>query len=109
MATPATMGRLYELGGPRVYTYKELVQLVLARIERRRLLMPIPYFAWKGLAALMVPLPSRPISRNQVELMQQDNVVRADALTLADLGIAPTPVKAMWPTDPGHHCSGSAI
>ena len=49
------MGRLYELGGPRVYTYKELVQLVLARIERKRLLMPIPCFAWKGLAALMGP------------------------------------------------------
>ncbi|HET9336182.1 MAG TPA: complex I NDUFA9 subunit family protein [Sphingomicrobium sp.] len=97
LATPATMGRLYELGGPRVYTYKELVQLVLAQIERKRLLMPIPYFAWKVVAALMAPLPSRPLSRNQIELMQQDNVVRADALTLADLGIAPTPVEAMWP------------
>jgi len=102
------MGRLYELGGPRVYTYKELMQLVLARIERKRLLMPVPYFAWKALVALTAPLPSRPISRNQVELMQRDNVVRADALTLADLGIAPTPVEAMWPTYPGQHCSGSA-
>ena len=105
MATPATKGRLYELGGPRVYSYKELVQLVLAQIERKRLLMPVPYLAWK---ALMAPLPSRPISRNQVDLMQQDNVVRADALALADLGIAPTPVEAMWPTYPGQHCSGSA-
>jgi len=108
LATPATMGRLYELGGPRVYTYKELMELVLARIERQRLLMPVPYFAWKVLAALMAPLPSRPISRNQVELMQHDNVVRADAWTLADLGIAPTPVEAMWPMYPGQHCSGSA-
>jgi NADH dehydrogenase len=108
LATPATMGRLYELGGPRVYTYKELMQLVLARIERKRLLIPVPYVAWKALAALMAPLASRPISRNQVELMQQDNVVRPDALSLADLGIAPTPVEAMWPTYPGQHCSGSA-
>jgi uncharacterized protein YbjT (DUF2867 family) len=108
LATPATMGRLYELGGPRVYTYKELMQLVLARSERKRLLMPVPYFAWKALAALMAPLPSRPISRNQVELLRRDNVVRADALTLADLGIAPTPVEAMWPMDLGQHCSGSA-
>jgi uncharacterized protein YbjT (DUF2867 family) len=108
LATPATRGRLYELGGPRVYTYKELVQLVLARSERKRLLMPVPYFAWEALAASMAPLPSRPISRNQLELMQQDNVVRADALTLADLGIAPTPVEAMWATYPGQHSSGSA-
>ena len=108
LAAPATVGRLYELGGPRVYTYKELMQLVLARTGRKRLLMPVPYVAWKALAASMAPLPSRPISRNQLELMQQDNVVRADALTLADLGIAPTPVEAMWPTYPGQHCSGSA-
>src|SRR5918999_4654556 len=108
LATPATMGRLYELGGPRVYTYKELMQFVLARTGRKRLLMPVPYVAWKALAASMAPLPSRPISRNQLELMQQDNVVRADALTLADLGIASTPVEAMWPTYPGQHSSGSA-
>ena len=108
LAAPATVGRLYELGGPRVYTYKELMQLVLARTGRKRLLMPVPYVAWKALAASTAPLPSRPISRNQLELMQQDNVVRADALTLADLGIAPTPVEAMWPTYPGQHSSGSA-
>jgi uncharacterized protein YbjT (DUF2867 family) len=101
LATPATRGRLYELGGPRVYTYKELVQLVLARSERKRLLMPVPYFAWEALAASMAPLPSRPISRNQIELMQQDNVVRADALTLADPGITPIPVEAMRPTQLG--------
>ena len=108
LAAPATVGRLYELGGPRVYTYKELMQLVLARTGHKRLLMPVPYVAWKALAASMAPLPSRPISRNQLELMQQNNVVRADALTLADLGIAPTPVEAMWPTYPGQHSSGSA-
>jgi uncharacterized protein YbjT (DUF2867 family) len=108
LVTPATKGRLYELGGRRVYTYKELVQLVLARTGRKRLLMPVPYFAWKALAALMAPLPSRPISRSQVELMQQNNVVRADALTLADLGIAPIPLEAMWPMYPGPHCSDSA-
>src|SRR5918994_1311942 len=107
LATPTTRGRLYELGGPRVYTYKELMQPLLARSERKRLLMPVPYFAWEVLAALMAPLPSRSISRNQVELMQHDNVVRADAWTLADLGIAPTPVEAMWPMYPVQHCSGS--
>ena len=40
--------------------------------------------------------------------MQRDNVVRADALTLVDLGITPTPVEAMWPMYPGQHYSGSA-
>jgi uncharacterized protein YbjT (DUF2867 family) len=108
LATEAARGKIYELGGPRAYIYKALLQLVLQKLGRKRLLMPVPYFAWKALAALMAPLPSRPISRNQVELMQQDNVVRADAWTLADLGIAPTAVEAMWPTYPGQHCSDSA-
>ena len=90
------MGRI-----SRTQAYKELVQLVLARSERKRLLMPVPYFAWEALAASMAPLPGRPISRNQIELMQQENVVRADALMLADLGITPVPVEAMRPTQLG--------
>ena len=47
LATAAAEGKVYELGGPRVYTYKALVQLVLTQIGRKRLLLPFPYFAWK--------------------------------------------------------------
>ena len=83
----ATKGEVYELGGPQVYTYKSLVQLLLAQIDRKRLLLPVPYFVWEFLAALLAPLPHRPISRDQVILMKQDNVVATHALTLAELGI----------------------
>jgi uncharacterized protein YbjT (DUF2867 family) len=95
-------GKVYELGGPRVYTYKALVQLVLARIGRKRLLLPFPYFAWEVLASL----PNRPVSRDQVKLMKKDNVVSARALTLAALGIEPTPVEAILPTYLGQ-CPGN--
>jgi uncharacterized protein YbjT (DUF2867 family) len=46
LAIPAAEGKVYELGGPRVYTYKALVQLLLTQIGRKRLLLPFPYFAW---------------------------------------------------------------
>ena len=58
----------------------------------------MPYFAWNALAALMAPLPNRPISRDQVKLMQTDNVVSPGALTFADLGLTPAALEAVAPT-----------
>jgi NADH dehydrogenase len=57
----------------------------------------VPYAVWDILALLMSPLPRAPISSDQVTLMKRDNVVAADALTLDDLGIAPTPIEAILP------------
>jgi uncharacterized protein YbjT (DUF2867 family) len=98
LATPEAADQLYELGGPRVYTYEALVRLVLEQTGRRRLLLPVPYAVWHALAALTAPLPRRPISRDQVKLMQKDNVVSPGALTFADLGITPTALEAIAPT-----------
>lgn len=98
LAAPATSGQVYELGGPGIYTYRGLVQLVLARIGRRRWLVPVPFPVWEILAALVAPLPHRPITRDQVTLMRSDNVVAPDALTFAALGIAPTPMEEILPT-----------
>ena len=81
LETEAAKGQTYELGGPRAYSYKALLQLLLEQLGRRRLLLPVPYRAWELLAALMAPLPKRPISRDQVVLMKQDNVVGPDALS----------------------------
>ena len=86
-------GKVYELGGPRAYSYRALVQLVLSLTGRRRLLMPIPFLVWEMLSILPNPL----ISRDQVKLMKKDNVVSGDALGMADLGITPTPVEAVLP------------
>jgi NADH dehydrogenase len=97
LATPETQGNTYELGGPRTYPYKELLRLVLAETGRKRLLIPVPYAVWDILALLMSPLPRAPISSDQVTLMKRDNVVAADALTLEDLGIAPTSIEAILP------------
>ena len=98
LATPAAAGRVYELGGPRAYTYRALVRLVLEQTNSRRLLLPVPFVACEVLAALLAVLPSPPVSRDQLTLMRRDNVVTAQALTLADLGVTPTAVEAIVAT-----------
>jgi uncharacterized protein YbjT (DUF2867 family) len=98
LSMPGAEGRLYELGGPRAYPYKALVRFVLNQTRRARLLVPVPYAVWNALAAVTAPLPRRPISRDQVKLMEQDNVVSPGALTFADLGITPTALEAIAPT-----------
>ena len=98
LALPEAEGKLYELGGPRIYPYRALVQLALGLSGRGRPLLPVPYAVWHALAAVTAPLPRRPISRDQVKLMEKDNVVSPGALTLADLGITPAALEAIAPT-----------
>jgi NADH dehydrogenase len=93
LTTPVAAGKLYELGGPRIYSYRVLVRLVLEQTGRRRLLLPVPYRAWDLLAAL----PGSPVSRDQIKLMRQDNLVAPGALTFADLGIQATALEAVLP------------
>jgi uncharacterized protein YbjT (DUF2867 family) len=97
LARDDSRSRTYELGGARAYTYKALLQLLLNQIGRRRLLMPVPYAAWQLIAALLSPLPNRPISRDQVILMKRDNMVGPEALSFADLGIQPGSVEDILP------------
>ena len=98
LADPSTKGEIYELGGPRVYTYKALVQLVLKQVDRRRALVPVPFLVWDTLAALMAVLPNPPLTRDQVKLMKRDNVIEGKVLTLEDLGIGPVSVEEVLPT-----------
>lgn len=97
LADPATRGRTYELGGPRVYTFRQLMELVLAETRRCRLLLPLPF----GLAAFeawfLEKLPRPLLTRDQVKLLRRDNVVGADAPGLAALGIEPTAAEAVLP------------
>ncbi len=98
LADPSTQGKVYELGGPRIYTYKALMNLVLEHVGKRRALVPVPFFVWDVLAALLSGLANPPLTRDQVKLMKSDNVVGETALKLEDLGIDPTPVEEVLPT-----------
>ena len=95
---PATAGRTYELGGPKIYSFRELIELLLGEIRRKRLLIDLPFGAAAFQARLMSVLPSPPLTADQVELLRSDNVVSSGALTLAALGITPTAVEAILPT-----------
>jgi NADH dehydrogenase len=95
---PATAGRTYELGGPKIYSFRELIELLLGEIRRKRLLIDLPFGAAAFQARLMSVLPSPPLTPDQVELLRSDNVVSSGALTLAALGITPTAVEAILPT-----------
>jgi uncharacterized protein YbjT (DUF2867 family) len=94
---PETAGRTYELGGPKIYTFKELMQLVLAETHRRRLLLPIPFSIAMLQASVLGLLPRPMLTRDQVRLLRQDNVVSPNARTLADLDIEPDTVEAIIP------------
>ena len=94
-------GTIYELGGPEVKTFEQLMQFVLATIERKRLLVPVPFFVAKLKAALLQYLPTPPLTPDQVELLRVDNVVseaaKAEGRTLQGLGIEPEPIEAIVP------------
>lgn len=93
-AQPAARGNTYELGGPEVFTYRELIQAVAAQLGRRRWLKPVSFKLWRLLAVLSAPLSSPPVTRDQLELVRRDNVVRGEK-TFSDLGIEPQSLTAV--------------
>jgi uncharacterized protein YbjT (DUF2867 family) len=88
-------GGVFELGGPDIFTFRELMQITLQAIGRRRLLVPVPLGAMSLGAMITGLLPNPPLTMDQVRLLAVDNVVSDDARGLADLGIAPTSVDAI--------------
>ena len=103
---PADAGRTYEIGGPRVYTFKELLELVLKETGRKRILLPVPFALAPvvGFAGEMIgiaPFFEPPVTRDQIKLMKHDNVVGAGGATVGvtgDFGISPVTVEAVLPT-----------
>jgi NADH dehydrogenase len=98
----AREGATYELGGPEVRSFRELMEYVLAVTERKRALLPLPFPLAKLQASLLQFLPKPPLTPDQVELLRADNVVSeqamADGRTLAGLNLAPTPIEAIVPS-----------
>jgi uncharacterized protein YbjT (DUF2867 family) len=80
---------LYELGGAQVLTYRQAVECVMRRLNRRRLLLPMPFCVWKLGASALSLLPSPPLTPDQIELLETDNVVSAGANGFDLLGLKP--------------------
>ena len=96
-------GKTYETGGPQVYSFEELLRYMLDVIGKRRLLVDLPFGLASLQARILELLPVPPLTRDQVELLKTDNVVADDALTLADLGLVPTPIELIVPSYLGRH------
>jgi len=98
----AKAGSTYEVGGPEVQTFKELMEYVLEVTERRRFLIPLPFPLAKFQATFLQYLPTPLLTPDQVELLKTDNVVSPAAehegRTLAALGIAPTAMEVIVPS-----------
>jgi NADH dehydrogenase len=95
---PDAGGRTFECAGPRVYTYAALLRTIADAMHVRRQLVPMPFAAWHVLAGIAEWLPRPPITRNQVELMETDNVARPHSAGFAELGIAPRSLEEILPT-----------
>lgn len=89
----AKPGQIYELGGPEIYTFKELMQKTLEFSGRSAILLPVPFFIAKIQALFLGMLPKPLLTRDQVRLLQYDNVVSQQAMsegrTLKDLSVIP--------------------
>lgn len=95
---PDAGGHTFECAGPRVYSYAELVRTIADALHVRRPLIPVPFAAWHMLAGIAEWIPRAPITRNQVELMQRDNVAAPHSAGFAELGIAPRSLEEVLPT-----------
>jgi NADH dehydrogenase len=91
------LGKIYELGGPQIYTFAELMRYMLRVVGRRRLLPSVPFGLAKIQARFLELLPEPPLTRDQVELLQVDNVVAPGMPGLEALGITPTPIELIVP------------
>jgi uncharacterized protein YbjT (DUF2867 family) len=80
---------IYELAGPRVYSYRELLQTIAGEAGLRPVLMRVPFAAWYALASLAEILPQPPLTRNQVELMKVDTIASENLAGFRALGISP--------------------
>jgi NADH dehydrogenase len=98
LTDPAAAGRTYELAGPRIYKMRELVETTLHLIDKRRLLMPVPFAAAAILARLSELLPSPPLTVSQVDLLRADNMASGLLPGFRELGIEPKGVEAVLPT-----------
>ncbi|MBL4613350.1 MAG: complex I NDUFA9 subunit family protein [Magnetovibrio sp.] len=91
-------GKVFELAGPRVYTFRRLMKMMLKAIKRSRLVLPYPTPLAYIAAFFMEFIPGKPLTRDQVTLLQTDNVLSGENLTIQDLGLEPRGIDSVLPS-----------
>lgn len=97
LTMPDVAGKRYELGGPTVWTMRDILTYILRQTERRRPLIDVPMGIAGLQARILERLPGKLLTRDQLLLLQRDNVVTAGMPGLVDLGIVPTPIELVVP------------
>ena len=98
LSDPGTVGQTYEFAGPRVYTLRELVNMTLQLMGKRRLLVAVPFAVAEIQARLFEFLPNPPLTTGQVDLLKVDNVASKTLPGFQDLKIRPKTVEEVLPT-----------
>jgi len=98
LADPETAGRTYELAGPGVYTLRELVSFALRILDKRRLLVPVPFTVAAIQARLFEFLPNPPLTTGQVDLLRLDNLASGALPGFRDLNLRPKALEEIVPT-----------
>jgi uncharacterized protein YbjT (DUF2867 family) len=98
LTRPDSAGAVYELGGPRVWQFRELLAYILRETGRNRPMIDVPMALARLQARFMELVPGKPLTRDQLLMLQHDNVVDAGMPGLKELGIVPTPVELVVPT-----------
>lgn len=106
--TPALQGETYELGGPEVASFKELMIFLLKTIKKNRCLFPVPWLLASFQASILELLPKPLLTRDQVKLLKQDNVVSKEAKTFKTLKITPESLELITPTYLSQWCKYTA-
>ena len=96
---PNMQGQILELGGPSIYTFRQLLELLLKTLNKKRILIPLPWALANIEAMLLELLPHPLLTRDQIKLLQTDNVIlNNQSKTFHDLGITPANVESIIPT-----------
>ncbi|MEQ8229217.1 MAG: complex I NDUFA9 subunit family protein [Rhodospirillales bacterium] len=95
---PKAQGQTFELGGPVVYSFRDIMKLVTAQTGRKRCLVPLPYWAAEMQACILGLLPTPPLTTDQVQLLKSDNVVGEKSKGFKQLGLTPVAAEAILPT-----------
>lgn len=97
LKNPESQGQIYELGGPQIYSFKEIIEYILRVTGRKRPLVKVPFSVATGMGTVAEILPVPPLTRDQVRLLKHDNVVSPNAKGLASLGINATSIDVVVP------------
>ena len=89
--------KIYELGGPKNYSFKELMEILLSEIKKKRFLLPVPFGLAKFQSYFLEMMPNPLLTPDHVEMLKFNNIVSGEYSTLKDLGITGTTIQSILP------------